>query len=285
MDEKIWQRLLHRQPNTNKYDYGHILVVGGSPDMVGAPVLAARAALRTGAGLVTIASSRDVTDLINRDIEEIMTVSLPSWSEAENVVATLKTFINDRHVSVLVVGPGLPPAADAAIRTLLTRVTLPMVLDARSFWALKGNLAILRTASSANKDIVLTPHVSEYARLLEKDLSGESSGVLPTAQKFAHTYNVTLILKQQPTLVISGEGKVYENTTGNPGLATAGSGDVLSGIVAALVVQKIDCYDAARMAVHLHGIAGDKAAQLKTQPGMIASDIIEALPKAMQSYL
>lgn len=282
MDRISWHQLFVRAPETNKYDYGHVLILGGSEAMVGAPVLAGRAALRVGAGLVTVASSSEVATLINRDIEEIMTLSLPPWSDIKESIDTVETFIESRHVSTLVIGPGLPADADEVIRTLLLRARLPVVLDAEAFSALSGHLTELRTATNTNKHIVLTPHAGEYARLIQNTLQySEERG--PTAlQKFAHDNSVTLILKRHHTLVIDAKGEVYENETGNPGLATAGAGDVLTGIVAGLLAQKISTYEAARMAVYLHGLAGDKEAESGTEPSMTASDIIEFLPSALK---
>lgn len=269
-----------REPETNKYDYGHVLILGGSEAMTGAPVLAARSALRVGAGLVTIGSTGEVVKLIDRDIEEIMTLSLPPWSRVEEVFGTIETFIKERHVSVLVMGPGLPAFADEAIRSLLSRLELPMVLDAEAFTALSGHLEVLRSAASTT--IILTPHPGEYARLTKHESQYDVNAGTFALKKFAKDYDVTLVLKQHPVLVVGTEGEIHENTTGNPGLATAGAGDVLAGIVAGLLGQKINSYDATRMAVYLHGLAGDMASQANTEPGMIASDIIELLPRALK---
>lgn len=282
MDKKTARQLFARIPGTNKYDYGHILILGGSEAMVGAPVLAGRAALRVGAGLVTIASTSETVDLIDRDIEEIMTLSLPSWSDVEKAIHTIEMFIKSRHVSVLVIGPGLPATANKLTRTLLLSVELPTVLDAEVFTALGAHLSVLHLAAKTNNNIVLTPHAGEYARLVQGEPQYSAKGGQAALRKFAHDHNVTLVLKNYPTLVVNAGGEIYENTTGNPGLATAGSGDVLTGIAAGLLAQKINAYEAAQMAVYLHGMAGDKAAESNTEPGMIASDIIEFLPRVLK---
>lgn len=250
--------------------------------MVGAPVLASRAAMRVGAGLATIASTSKTVNLINRDIEETMTLSLPPWGEVKKSIDTIKEFIKSRHVSVVVVGPGLPPEADNVIRELLSNVALPLVLDAESFTALSGHLSVLLSATKTNKNIILTPHPGEYARLVKDDLQQNEDDEQADLKKFVHDYAVTVVLKHHHTLVASPQGHVYKNTTGNPGLATAGSGDVLTGIIAGLLAQGIAAYEAAQMAVYLHGLAGDKAAKSATEPGMIASDIIEYLPAALK---
>lgn len=280
MDKKSWHHLLVREPYTNKYDYGHVLVLGGSEAMIGAPVLAARAALRVGAGLVTIASTSETVSLIGRDIEEIMTLSLPSWNEVEELVDTIETFMKKRQVSVLVIGPGLPASADDTIRVLLSRVELPMVLDAEVFTALSGYLEVLKSAASTS--IILTPHPGEYARLIKNGPQYDVAGGQTALGNFTHDHNVALVLKRHRTLVISAEGGIYENATGNPGMATAGAGDVLAGIIAGLLAQKIAPFEAAKMAVYLHGLAGDMATESNTEPGVISSDIIEFLPKALK---
>jgi len=281
MDKEIWHSLLHRAAETNKYDYGHVLVIGGSEALVGAPVLAARSALRTGAGLVTIASTADVVALIDRDIEEVMTLSLPNWDQTKQLVAALKSFAADRHVSVIIMGPGLPAAADEAIRALLEHIHLPMVLDAECFTALSGNLPALQAAATSNSSLVLTPHSGEYARLLQGQDSLGNASETDSAAQFTRYYHVTLVLKRHHTLVAGADGAVHQNTTGNPGLATAGAGDVLTGIIAGLLAQNIEPFTAARMAVQLHGLAADAAAQSKTEPGLIASDVIESIPAAL----
>jgi hydroxyethylthiazole kinase-like uncharacterized protein yjeF len=274
MDKNAWRRLLSRPAESNKYDYGHVLVIGGSEAMTGAPVLAARAALRVGAGLVTIASSAQTIGLLDRDVEEPMTLSLPPWRDTEGVLETVEAFIRARHVSVLVVGPGLPRDARDAIRALLLGVRLPLIADAEAFAALSDHLALLRAASRANPSLILTPHPGEYARLLH--------GQATMPEKFAPAYRVTLVLKRRQTLVVSPTGDSYQNATGNPGLATAGAGDVLAGLIAGIAAQATEPFTAATMAVYLHGLAGDIAAKEKTEPGMIASDIIEAIPQALR---
>lgn len=283
MDMKSWHRLLVRAPETNKYDYGHVLILGGSEAMAGAPVLAGRAALRVGAGLVTIASTSETIRLIDRDIEEIMTLPLPLWGEVETSIETIEAFIKSCHVSVLLIGPGLPADADETIRTLLSRTEIPVVLDAEAFTALGDHLPVLRLAAKANKNIVLTPHPGEYARLIKDASQYAIENEQAALKKFARDYNITLVLKHHRTLVVNAAGEVYRNTTGNPGLATAGSGDVLAGIIAGLLAQKISTYEATQMAVYLHGLAGDKAAESDTEPGMVASDIIEFLPSALKA--
>jgi NAD(P)H-hydrate epimerase len=280
--ESFWYELLHRAPGTHKYDYGHVLIIGGAEVTAGAPVLAARAALRTGAGLVTVASTIDVVEHIDRDVEEIMTLALPQWNEVERVIAALETYSIERHVSVLVIGPGLPTAADEFVRTFLGKSNLPIVVDAAAIGALHGHLEILRSATRINSSIILTPHSGEYAHLIGSEAPLDPTAERDSAKELAREYNVTVVVKHDRTLVVDAAENIYENTTGNPGLATAGTGDVLTGVVAAMVAQKIEPFMAAKMAVYLHGLAADTAVTYKTEPGMIASDVIEAIPEALR---
>lgn len=258
-----------------------MLIVGGSPGMVGAPLLTGMAALRTGAGLVTIASVANVTDKLERRVKEIMTLAVPD--DADTAASKLTEFVRDRKVSVLVIGPGLAPGAFHAqlVKRLLHDVSLPIVLDGGGLSAVQKHLDWLDNAATAQ--LILTPHQGEFQRLSDKALPSERSDLKPIASRFAKTHSVTLVLKGKPTYVARSESDtVYENPTGNPGLASAGTGDVLSGVIAGLIAQKIEPETAAEAGVYLHGLAGDIAAAEKTEPGMIAEDVIEALPAALR---
>ncbi len=272
--------MLNRPGNSHKYDYGHVLVVGGSPGMVGAPLLAAMAALRTGAGLATIAASGDVTDKLEKRVEEVMTLSLPS--DVTRAADTIADFIAKRKVSVLIIGPGLAvtPETRGLIERLLESVKLPVIIDGGGLGALQQHLDRLDSASS--KAITLTPHEGEFQRLVGQRLPAERPDLKPLAAAFAEDHGVTLVLKGHPTYVVHSDGSVYENETGNAGLATAGTGDVLSGIIGGIIAQGVEPGAAAIAAVYLHGLAGDIAAEQKTEPGMIATDVIDAIPAALK---
>ena len=264
-----WRMLLNRRPDLNKYDYGHVLVIGGSAGMGGAPILAAHAALRVGAGLVTIAAPKHALD--NHEIpDELMTLSLNQWEDTNEVIKTINQHIQQRHISTVVIGPGMSKSADAAIRGLLSQIKLPVVVDAECFNALHEHLSVLAQMSRQNPDIILTPHTGEFAHLT--DMSPDT---------FAKQYGVTTVLKKHHTTVVAADREPYINNTGNPGLATAGTGDVLSGIIAGILAQHIPAFEAAVMGVQLHGYAGDLAAKQNTEPGVIASDVIDYLPEAL----
>jgi hydroxyethylthiazole kinase-like uncharacterized protein yjeF len=277
MFEEIFHRLLERPTDANKYDFGHVLVVGGSPGMVGAPFLAAEAALRTGAGLVTIASHANIIDKLEKRAEEIMTWRLDDDSTA--AVETVMSFVTARKVSVVVIGPGQAPAFAGLAPVLLSKLNVPVVIDAGAITAFHGRLDLLKQAGNHNRNIILTPHAGEYQKLTGHKPPTNSKKLKQLVSRFAKDYSVTLILKGHQTLVARPDGRLYENLTGNPGLATAGTGDVLSGVIAGFLAQRVTDIEAA---VYLHGLAGDLAAQAKTQPGMIASDVIDQIPAALR---
>jgi hydroxyethylthiazole kinase-like uncharacterized protein yjeF len=281
VQREIIAQLLKRRPDSHKYDYGHVLVIGGSPGMVGAPILVGKAAMRTGAGLVTIASTAHVIDKLEGRVEEIMTLMLPSTSaEAFGVV---RKFIKERKVSVIVIGPGLKVESETAalVKQILHNLELPIVIDASALGVLRHNLDQLD--SSASQTVILTPHEGEFQRLTDAESSEERSKSKSVITQFSSEHKVVLVLKGRPTYVAAPDGSVYENTTGNPGLATAGTGDVLSGVIGGLLAQGIESRQAAEAGVYLHGLAGDLAAADKTEPGMIATDVIDAIPAALKS--
>ncbi|HEX4774394.1 MAG TPA: NAD(P)H-hydrate dehydratase [Candidatus Saccharimonadales bacterium] len=272
MNKSVFERLLHRAPTSHKYDFGHVLVVGGSPGMVGAAFLSARAALRVGAGLVSIASSPAVIDKLEKRVEEIMTLRLSASAQA------LLPFIKDRKVSVVVIGPGLKP--DLAVTALkqLKGINLPIVIDGGAL------TAVQQTPELIPKGSILTPHLGEFQRFFEAELPKDPASLRQTAMRFAHQNDIILLLKGHQTGIFSRKGR-YETLSGGPELATAGTGDVLSGMIAGIIAQKISSEDAAEAAVQLHGLAGEMAAQAKTEPGVIASDVIEAIPAALKLVL
>lgn len=274
------KRLFIRQPSTNKYDYGHVLVVGGTLGMVGAPFLSARAALRVGAGLATIASSANVIDKLERKVEEVMTLRLPA--DNQKAAQTLHTFIDERHVKAVAIGPGLDSARTALVKRLLETLAVPVVLDAGGLRAYDNDLAALRAASRHNPKIVLSPHQGEFRRLIGRELPAGKPAVKRLLIGTARATGTSIILKGAHSLVADAKGQCYVNSSGNAGLATAGTGDVLTGMIAGLLAQAFSPFEAAVCAVYLHGLAGDLAAADNTEPGLIASDVSSYLPAALK---
>lgn len=281
--------LLRRKINACKSDFGHILVVAGSARYSGAAVLCAHAAMRAGAGLVTLAIPEGINNAaIKIKPREVMTLPLPQTSDGAlslKAFPALKKFFN--NVDVIVVGPGMDRHAStlALARQIIATTDKSLVIDADALFALKGHLSLLRTARTAHWATVLTPHPGEMSRLLEVSVEALQRKRKAIAEKFALAYNVTIVLKGSGTVVTQRGKKTFINSTGNPGMATAGSGDVLAGIIAAFLGQGLSAFDAAKYGVYLHGLAGDLAAKEKTQISLIASDIIEKLPEAIKKCL
>jgi NAD(P)H-hydrate epimerase len=276
-------RLLQRKAETHKGDYGHILILAGSGRFSGAGLLCAAAAMRAGAGLVTLGIPKSINlALIKVKPKEIMTLALAETKEGTlSELAFAKISLMLKQIDVLIIGPGLGNSKSTytLMRKVINKCEHPMVIDADALNALSKNLKILRNHRS---EIVLTPHEKEFSRLFGLNISRVQKNRKLIAQNYAKYYNTVIILKGHNSVVAGGRGKLYVNKTGNPGMATAGSGDVLSGIVGAFLGQGLDAFSAAKYATYIHGLAGDKAAKEKTQIGMIASDIIEMIPEAIK---
>jgi NAD(P)H-hydrate epimerase len=282
MDQKTIRstlaKLLERPVGSQKYDFGHVLVFGGSPGMIGASLLAGKAALRSGAGLVTLAS--EMAENLQGRIPEIMTHQLP-LGDTDSMSHNMGKFITSRKVSTAVIGPGLGVASSPSIRQLVSTLDIPIVLDAGGLTAFTGNLRELASNGQRNPRLILTPHGGEFQKLSAQTIDSDPSGKL---QRFAAEHNVTIILKGHRTLVAGpGATQLYQNHTSNPGMATAGSGDVLAGVIAGLCAQGLEPFAATCTGVYLHGLAGDLAADELSQPALIASDIVDYLPKAFLS--
>ena len=280
MHENLIEKLLERKTDSNKYNFGHVLVVGGSPGMVGAPFLAAMGALRIGAGLVTIASSFEVIEKLEKRVVEIMTLRLNS--DRQSQIEDLVNFVENRHVSALAIGPGMNAEFSAIVPRIIDAIKIPIVIDAGALSALNPNLDQLDMASKNNSEIVLTPHDGEFEKLSGKKLPLDIEHRKEDVINFAVKHKVTLVSKGNPTLVGHSDSTIYENHTGNPGLSSAGTGDVLCGIISGLIAQGFETRQAADLGVYLHGLAGDLAAEEKTQPGMIASDVFEFIPETLK---
>ncbi|MDD5018987.1 MAG: NAD(P)H-hydrate dehydratase [Candidatus Omnitrophica bacterium] len=271
-----------RKCNAHKNDFGHLLVLAGSRRYAGAGCLCANAAMRAGAGLVTLGIPESLYPVYAKKLTEVML--LPLADAGRGVLSkkswpVIKAFL--KKVDGLLIGPGLSQDKDIrlVVRQAIKNALVPLVIDADGLNALAGDPSILKTIKAP---AVLTPHPKEMARLMNASTAMVQKNRKKVAKDFAYGYNMTLVLKGHETVVASPDKRIYINKTGNPGMATAGAGDVLSGIVAAFLGQGMEPFEAACRAVYIHGLAGDLAAKDKTEPGMIASDIIEYLPKAFK---
>jgi hydroxyethylthiazole kinase-like uncharacterized protein yjeF len=271
-----------RQRDTHKGTYGHLFIISGSLGKTGAAVMAARAALRMGAGLVTVGTARSCLPMIAKAMMELMTEALPETPEkaiaAEAVPKAVKLL---KGKDALLIGPGISaqPATAEFVISLLPKVQCPIVMDADCLNVLAGHLDILKTLAD---HAVLTPHPGEFARLLGLSIKDVLDHRLEIVPQFAEKHRVVLVLKGYRTLTAGPNGKVYINPTGNPGMASGGSGDVLSGMIASLIVQEKDILGSTLAAVYLHGLSGDIGADRVGERPLIAGDLIRYLPRALR---
>lgn len=280
---------LPRPVDSNKGMYGHVLLIGGAFGKSGAPAMAALAALRTGAGLVTAAVPQTILNNVAAITPELMTVPLDedahgSVSLANFEPARLQTLL--KKITVLAIGPGLGIEGEAPefVQRLIAATDLPLVLDADALNAFKGRAEPIKQASHGGKrTIVLTPHPGEMGTLLGISTKEVQADRLNLARRFATEHCVTLVLKGWRTLVAHPDGEVSINTTGNPAMAKGGSGDILTGIVAACLAQHPEnVRDAVNAAVYLHGLAADFAAHRMDEHTVLATDTAAHLSDAFR---
>ncbi len=275
-------RLPKRKPDTHKGDYGHLLVVGASPGLTGAVCLCAQSALIAGAGLVTAGVPRCLNDIIEIKLTEVMSLPLPeipSGALSEGAFGVIKKFLPKIDALAVGCGGGRAKSTVNLFVKLIEQISLPMVVDADALYALASRREVLKNRKT--DILILTPHEGEFSRLTGISVSEVHKRRKELAKEFALRYNLTLVLKGYRTIVTDGK-RFFENSTGNPGMATAGSGDVLTGIIGGLLVQGMEPFVAAKIGVYLHGLSGDLVEREKTQYCLIASDIIEFLPQAVK---
>lgn len=278
---------IRRDPQAHKGSYGHVLIVAGSRGKTGAAVLAGRAALRTGAGLVTVATPASVLPTVAVPAPELMTEPL---EETDGGTVSLKAFDYGRFAriqegkTVLALGPGLSthPETVEFVRSVVAQTELPLILDADALNALVGALDVLRRRKT--ETVVLTPHPGEMARLLGTSSEEVQRNRVEVVRRLATDFGVFVILKGYRTLLAAPSGPVFVNPAGGPGLAKGGSGDVLTGVLAGALAQFSGgpVEDVLSLAVYLHGVAGDRATESLGEQSVLASDIIGSLPAAWQ---
>lgn len=275
--------LPRRAADSNKGMFGRVLIVAGSRGMSGAAVLCGSAALRGGAGLVRVATAADVQPLVATGNLCYMTLPLPHDGTGLISATALPELVAwAQKNDVVAIGPGLGRSAelDRLIAQLVENIEVPLVLDADGLNAIAENVA---TLGRHRGPVVITPHPGEFAQLLHSDVAAVQANRRELAANFAGEQKLVVVLKGHRTVVTDG-GRIYENTTGNPGMATAGSGDVLTGVIAALVGQRLEPFAAAQLGVYLHGLAGDLAAKVLGETGLIASDLLDYLPQAVNEH-
>jgi hydroxyethylthiazole kinase-like uncharacterized protein yjeF len=278
-----------RAIDSNKGMYGHVLLIGGASGKAGAPSMASLACLRTGAGLVTAAVPDSILNTVALITPELMTV--PLQEDSKGSVALSNASPDNlakltKRITVIAIGPGLGTEGEASafVRELVAKTTVALVIDADGLNAFKGCASLLKEASDGGKrTIVLTPHPGEMATLLGISTKEVQADRLNLARKFATEHSITLVLKGWRTLIAHPDGTVDVNTTGNPSMAKGGSGDILTGIVAACVAQHPEnVADAVNAAVYLHGLAADFAAHRMEQHTVLATDTVAHLSDAFR---
>lgn len=274
-------RLPRREPESHKGTFGTVLLIGGSRGMTGAVTLAGRAALRGGAGLVRLAVAEVCLDTVAAAEPSYLTMPLPS-DRAGRVSLDAWPLLQAAaaRATAVALGPGLGRSLglDALVARLYQDTPLPMVLDADALNALSTRPELLAHPGGPR---ILTPHPGEFTRLLGAEHTPPLAERETAAVELAARWGVIVVLKAHRTLVTDGQQTAH-NTTGNPGMATGGSGDVLTGLLGSLLAQRFAPWDAARVAVYLHGLAGDLAAATLGEESLVASDLVDYLPKAFQ---
>lgn len=303
--EKNDARILipERTGYSHKGDYGHVLVVAGSRGKTGAALMAAKSCLRSGAGMVTIGVPETLAAIFQARVTEEMVLPLPDDGNGMLSFDALKEILNfsAEKIDVVALGPGIGISEDMRkmMAGLVQISSVPLVIDADGINSLKGSADILKMSKSP---IILTPHIGEMARLMQNpppspplSKGGRRGGNysdlrtliekdrINTAVSFSKETGSYLVLKGAPTIIAEPDRRVFINTTGNPGMATAGSGDVLTGMIAAFIGQGLNPLDSSVLGTYMHGLAGDLAASEKGMHSLIATDIIDKIPDAFSS--
>jgi len=279
--KSILENIPERIPQGHKKTYGHLLVIAGSLGLTGASVLSTMAALRSGCGYVTLGCPASLVAQVDSQITEAVKLSLPETDKASlNLDAFADIYAYSKNISAIAIGPGLSTHAETSnlVRKLVPSLSIPMALDADALAALEGDKALLR-----GKSRVMTPHPGEFQKLTGIPKADICKNPGECALSFAKTHGITVVLKGAPTVVSDGE-RIYVNDAVNPGLSTAGTGDVLTGIIGGFLAQGMEGFEASVLGVFIHGQTGVESVKQKGMMGLIARDLIEMLPMVLKKY-
>ncbi|QSX06531.1 NAD(P)H-hydrate dehydratase [Sedimentibacter sp. zth1] len=274
-----------RALETHKGTYGKIGIIAGSVGMTGSVCMSSQATLRTGSGLVYTIIPSCILNLVSIKLTECIIKPVHDQNNNEHFkiqnIDEIMDYIND--LDCLVLGPGIRVNEDTKqiVKHILVNYNKPIILDADGLNCIGENIEVLY---KRKEKTILTPHPKEFERLLE-NTNINFNDRIKTSLEFSNKYGVVTVLKGYHTVISNEKGEYYINPTGNPGMATAGSGDVLSGIIASLVGQKINLFEASCCGTFIHGISGDLAAKDKGEYGLIATDIIENIPYAIKAII
>lgn len=277
--------LLTRGSKTHKGTYGRVGILGGSRGMTGSIYLSSKASLRSGAGLVYTIIPKSLETIMSIKLTEPIIRSIDDGGlgyftrDSENHILE---FIKDMDVLALGPGLGVDQARVDLVSNIVRNASKPLVIDADGLNCLSRNMEVLCDRKS---DIIITPHLGEASRMLGISIEEIERDREYYARLLAEKYNVFTVLKSETTILASPKGDIYINNIGNPGMATAGSGDVLTGIIAGLLGQGLEIFDGVKLGIYIHSLAGDLAADDKGEYGMIASDILDNIPYAIKEYM
>ena len=294
--DNVLSLIPERKKYSHKGNYGHVLLVAGSRGKTGAAIMAAKACLRAGAGLVTIGVPESLAGIFQTRVTEEMTLVLPDKGDGTLSKKALDKILEylEKTAGLIAIGPGIGVSSDTEkiIEQLILHSNSPIIIDADGLNSLKGNTKIFRKAKAP---VILTPHPGEMARLMRRQSKKEQRQTINselrteiekdrinTAISFVKETGAFLVLKGVPAIIASPEGRAFINSTGNPGMSTAGTGDVLTGMIAGFLGQGLTPLNASILGVYMHGLAGDIAASEKGEHSLIASDIIGSIPAAFK---
>jgi len=276
--ENFKEYLPKRAKDSHKGDYGHVFVIAGSLGMTGAAYLCAQAAIRSGSGIVTLGIPEGLDFIMEVKLTEVIKKPLYQTTEMTLSARAQDQILEfSKSVDAIAIGPGLSqhPEVKRLIKEIIPELDKKTVIDADGLNALADEPGIIKKAKIP---LVLTPHPGEMARIAKKSIDDVQSNRNEIALEYAQKLNVVLVLKGHKTIVANPEGELYINTTANPGMASAGMGDVLTGMIASFLGQGLEPFKAAKLGVYLHGAAGDLAAKEKGQSALIAGDLLDKLP-------
>ncbi len=279
--EMIQEGLPSRKPEAHKGSTGHLLVIAGSPGKTGAAAMAAMSAMRAGAGLVTLGAPMSLNSVLEPQVLEGMTWPLPETEKGtldESALPEILDLLPGKRCLALGPGIGTADGTRSLVHRLVAECRIPLVIDADGLNCLAGGAKILKDFATPASPAILTPHPGEMARLIDATTREVQQDRVACARDFAKEFNVHLVLKGARTVIAHPDGEVFINPTGNPGMASGGMGDVLTGLIAGLIVQGCSPRIASRVGAYLHGIAADALAEETGPFGFLASDVMNGIP-------
>jgi len=282
-DDLAFEYLKAPDVSTYKHKQGKVLILAGSEGMTGAAILASKGAIRSGAGLVTTFAPKSLSNVYESNIIEGLTISCQDNNRGyltENNYSQIEKYFD--WADAMLIGPGIGtnPSTLKLVKKIVTEFEKPLVIDADAVNIFVNNLDLF---DSIKYEIIITPHYGEFARLINKDMQSFKENIIEELDAFSKIFKGSLVAKNAPTIISNGNNVVI-NTTGNQGMATGGTGDVLAGIIASFVAQGIPSKIASELGVYIHGKAADIVKKSKGFRGLIASDIIEILPQVLKVY-